>query len=83
MTILAVDFGTTALKMGVYSGENEADLELRATFSQDYAINTYNDGLYGDIEPEKWKSACIAGSHSASLFRSAASAGTSRSPPQN
>ena len=61
MTILAIDVGTTTLKMGVYAGGSEDDLELQVTSSQDYGINTYNDGLYGDIEPEKWKDACIKG----------------------
>ena len=30
-------------------------------FSQEYPINTYNDGLFSDIEPQKWQQAFIAG----------------------
>ena len=56
MKILSVDIGTTAMKMGVYEGSDSGP-ELLDSFSCDYAINTYKDGLYGDIEPEKWQSA--------------------------
>ncbi len=70
MTILAVDIGTTAMKMGVYRADDaggaqpaqpQAGLELAASWSQDYAINTYNDGTFGDIEPEKWRDAMVRG----------------------
>ena len=60
MTILSVDVGTTAMKMGVF-GERRHDLELLKQFSQEYPINTYNDGLFSDIEPEKWQAAFAAG----------------------
>ena len=59
-TILAVDIGTTAMKMGVYrAGEN--GLTLQADLSRGYKINTYNNGLFGDIEPEKWQDAFVCG----------------------
>ena len=63
MTILAVDIGTTAMKIGIYraAGADPSLLELVASWSRDYAINTYNDGLFGDIEPEKWREALMLG----------------------
>ncbi|MCP4622744.1 MAG: hypothetical protein GY850_04335 [bacterium] len=60
MKILSVDVGTTAMKMGVFE-ENGSDLELLKQFSQEYSINTYNDGLFSDIEQEKWQAAFAAG----------------------
>ena len=60
MTILSVDVGTTAMKMGVFKERGKV-LELIRQFAQDYAINTYNDGLFSDIEPEKWQQAFEAG----------------------
>ena len=54
MKILSVDVGTTAMKMGVFE-DNDTDLELLGQFSREYAINTYNDGLFSDIEQEKWQ----------------------------
>ncbi len=62
-TILAVDIGTTAMKMGVYrpSGDDASLLEQAASWSAEYAINTYNDGLFADIEAEKWREAFTAG----------------------
>ena len=60
MTILGVDVGTTGLKMGVFRVEGN-DLSLATHFSREYAINTYNDGLFSDIEPDKWREAFIAG----------------------
>jgi len=60
MKILAVDVGTTAMKMGVFEDRGQ-DLELLKQFSREYAINTYNDGLFSDIEPDKWQSAFAAG----------------------
>jgi xylulokinase len=59
MKILAVDIGTTAMKMGVF--ENEGGIRLIRQFSRDYSINTYNDGMFSDIAPEKWQQAFIAG----------------------
>ncbi|MFC1635100.1 FGGY-family carbohydrate kinase [Planctomycetota bacterium] len=59
-TILAVDIGTTGMKMGVFRVINNA-LELVSQFSQEYEVNIYNDGLFGDIEQDKWRRAFIAG----------------------
>jgi sugar (pentulose or hexulose) kinase len=47
--ILAVDVGTTAFKIGVFS----SDLEKRCETSRNYQINLYDHGK-ADIEPEKW-----------------------------
>ncbi len=60
MHILAVDVGTTAMKMGVF-GSKEDSVKLIRQFSREYAINTYNDGLFSDIEPEKWQKAFLEG----------------------
>jgi len=60
MTILGVDVGTTGFKMGVFHSE-ESGLALAARFSREYPINTYNDGLFSDIEPEKWRDTFIEG----------------------
>lgn len=60
MKILAVDVGTTSLKMGIYSLTHRS-LEMVRQFSKTYDINIYNGGLFGDIEPEKWQQAFIAG----------------------
>ena len=59
-TILAVDIGTTGMKMGVFQVVNEALGPVRQ-FSQEYEVNTYNDGLFSDIEQDKWKQAFNAG----------------------
>jgi len=59
-TILAVDIGTTGMKMGVFQVIDE-DLNLVTQFSQEYEVNIYNDGLFGDIEQDKWKQAFVAG----------------------
>ncbi len=61
--ILSVDIGTTAMKIGVYRPGGES-LDLVDSFSCEYPINTYNDGLFGDIEPEKWQKAFIKGCQS-------------------
>jgi len=58
--ILAVDIGTTGMKMGLFRLSDDA-LSLARQFSQEYEVNIYNDGLFGDIEQEKWKTAFIAG----------------------
>jgi xylulokinase len=58
--ILAVDIGTTGMKMGVFR-LTDRTLSLVRQFSQEYEVNIYNDGLFGDIEQEKWKTAFIAG----------------------
>jgi len=47
--ILAVDVGTTAFKIGVFS----SDLEKRCEASREYEINLYDRGK-ADVEPEKW-----------------------------
>jgi xylulokinase len=60
MKILSVDIGTTAMKMGVYR-DSAQGLELVDSFSCDYEVNIYNDGLHGDIEPEKWQRAFLDG----------------------
>jgi xylulokinase len=59
-TILAVDIGTTGMKMGVFQVINEILSPVRQ-FSQEYEVNIYNDGLFGDIEQDKWKQAFVAG----------------------
>lgn len=60
MFILGVDVGTTSLKMGVYRADPDTLVLLRQ-WAADYAIRTYNDGLFSDIEPVKWKEAFRAG----------------------
>jgi xylulokinase len=60
MKILSVDIGTTAMKMGVFE-ERENDLNVLRQFNREYPINTYNDGLFSDIEQEKWQLAFAAG----------------------
>jgi sugar (pentulose or hexulose) kinase len=60
MNILSVDVGTTAMKIGVFQ-EDGNDLKCVRQESRDYAINTYNDGLFSDIEPEKWQKAFADG----------------------
>ena len=59
-TILAVDIGTTGMKMGVFQVVDEALSPVRQ-FSLEYEVNVYNDGLFGDIEQVKWKQAFVAG----------------------
>jgi sugar (pentulose or hexulose) kinase len=59
-TILAVDIGTTGMKMGVFRIIDDT-LNLAAQFSREYEVNVYNDGLFGDIEQDKWKRAFVAG----------------------
>ena len=58
--ILAVDIGTTGMKMGVFPTTGRTPDPVRQ-FSQEYDVNIYNDGLFGDIEQDKWKRALIAG----------------------
>src|SRR5210317_184714 len=60
MRILSVDIGTTAMKMGVFE-EREEDLKCLRQISAEYAINTYNNGLFSDIEQKKWQLAFAAG----------------------
>lgn len=58
--ILGVDIGTTGLKMGIFESIDDA-LVLKHSFAREYDINVYNDGLFGDIEPVKWRDAFIEG----------------------
>lgn len=67
LTVLAVDVGTTAMKMGIYR-ESERGLDLSGEFSKEYQINTYNNGLFGDIEPAKWLDAFREGCRALSQF---------------
>lgn len=60
MHILAVDVGTTAMKMGVFDATDDS-VQLIRQFSREYVVNTYNDGLFSDIEPEKWQKAFLEG----------------------
>lgn len=60
MDILAVDVGTTSLKMGIFQDRGKT-LECIQEFSKSYSINVYNQGLFGDIEQEKWKKAFLEG----------------------
>ncbi|MCG8512037.1 MAG: hypothetical protein MI741_22710 [Rhodospirillales bacterium] len=60
MKILAADIGTTGTKMGVFVEKGD-DLELLEQFSRNYAINTYNDGLFADIDPMAWIQAFRSG----------------------
>jgi len=59
-TILAVDIGTTGMKIGVFQVIDEV-LSPVSQFSREYEVNIYNDGLFGDIEQDKWKQAFTAG----------------------
>ncbi len=56
MKILSVDVGTTAMKMGVFE-QRDSTLGSLKQFNREYAINTYNDGLFSDIKQEKWQHA--------------------------
>jgi len=60
MVILSVDVGTTGMKMGIFHLEGD-ELVQAAQFARDYEVNVYNDGLFGDIEQEKWQDAFTAG----------------------
>jgi xylulokinase len=60
MKVLGVDVGTTGMKIGVYK-EAGGGLELLSQFSRSYEINTYNNGQFADVEPEKWQDAFVAG----------------------
>ena len=60
MKVMGVDIGTTGMKTAVFT-EAGGSLELVAQFSRQYDVNTYNNGQFSDIEPEKWKAAFIDG----------------------
>ena len=47
--LLAIDVGTTALKVGVF----DPDLKKKSEASRFYEANIYDRGK-ADIEPEKW-----------------------------
>jgi len=67
MKILSVDVGTTAMKLGVFEDDGY-DLKPVQQRSFDYAINTYNDGLFSDIEQVKWQKAFVSGCKSMAEF---------------
>jgi sugar (pentulose or hexulose) kinase len=60
MLVLGVDIGTTNLKLGVFRLVGDT-VELIRQFSQSYAIHVYNNGLFADIEQNKWTEAFAAG----------------------
>ncbi|UCG56330.1 MAG: hypothetical protein JSU70_15875 [Phycisphaerales bacterium] len=60
MMILGVDIGTTNMKMGAFRVVGDT-LDLAREFSQSYTVNIYNDGLFGDIEQDRWRKAFAAG----------------------
>ena len=62
MTILGVDVGTTGMKMGIFGGD-DSGLNLLGQFSREYEVHTYNDGLFSDIDPVKWRKAFAEGCH--------------------
>lgn len=47
------------MKIGVFQREEDT-LRCVQTASRDYAINTYRNGIFNDIEQEKWKKAFFA-----------------------
>ncbi|MCX6376959.1 MAG: FGGY family carbohydrate kinase [Armatimonadetes bacterium] len=53
--ILAIDVGTTALKLGVFT----PDLQQKSEATRAYEVNLYGQGR-ADIEPEKWWSALLS-----------------------
>jgi sugar (pentulose or hexulose) kinase len=55
------------MKMGVYR-EGEQGPVLSGEFLKEYKINSYNNGLFGDIEPEKWQDAFAEGCRALSRF---------------
>lgn len=57
MTILGVDIGTTATKMGVFQPSATEGLDQVADFTSRYEINVYNDGTFAEIEQRKWQDA--------------------------
>jgi sugar (pentulose or hexulose) kinase len=52
MKILAVDVGTTSLKMGIYSLTHRS-LEMVRQFSKTYDINIYNGAVFSEISSRK------------------------------
>lgn len=53
MKVMSLDIGTTQLKMGVFETLDN-DVELVKQYAESYEIDSYNDGLFGDIDPDKW-----------------------------
>lgn len=60
MRIVGCDIGTSSMKIGVYDA-TDGELTERTVWSRPYAIRTYNDGLFSDIEQSKWIEAFAAG----------------------
>ncbi|MBN2128320.1 MAG: hypothetical protein JW741_02450 [Sedimentisphaerales bacterium] len=60
MLILGVDIGTTSMKMGAFRLRDD-ELEPVRAFSQGYEVCITHDGLWGDIEQDKWRQAFVAG----------------------
>jgi len=60
LTILGVDIGTASMKLGAFQ-LTDGTLSLLEQFHQEYKVNIYNDGLFGDIEQDKWREAFWAG----------------------
>lgn len=58
--ILAVDIGTSGLKMGVFDAASPS-FEPLETFHQSYEARTYREGLWSDIDPALWQRAFRAG----------------------
>ena len=48
------------MKMGVFRISDNT-LTLVRHYTQEYKVNVYNEGLFGDIEQDKWRKAFIAG----------------------
>lgn len=48
------------MKLGVFQ-LTDGTLSLVEQFHQEYEVNIYNDGLFGDVEQDKWKQAFSAG----------------------
>ena len=64
MRVLAVDIGTTSLKMGIFDVKDQNTYTLVDSFSESYPLNTYTNPLWSDIDSELWKTSfrhgCLA-----------------------
>lgn len=58
--VLAVDIGTSGMKMGVFDVASSR-LDLLGSFHEGYDIRTYDGGLASDIDPALWQRAFVAG----------------------
>jgi xylulokinase len=58
--ILAVDIGTSGMKMGVFDAAS-ASFEPLGAFHQSYEARTYREGQWSDIDPALWQRAFQAG----------------------